>query len=190
MSGPRRRPHKLPGPFVTHGGFGRTTHANCSPIIPARFNTDLLDPSGLSAYLYCEQIPTTRGGGLLGAAGLALSAARHCYIRVTCPGKYDVTLEMYGPQPGAPNGRPMMGVPNPARNADATVNPIYPRQPNPDGCCRFENDLIKQFNLHQPPPPYNPRGPNSNTFAAEIIRAAGGLAVFPPSAIGADYNNR
>jgi RHS repeat-associated protein len=149
---------------------------------------DLVDPSGLSAYLYCEQIPSTRGGGPVGAAALALTAARHCYIRVTCPGKYDVTLELYGP--GAPNGRLWMGVPNPTRNAAATVNPIYPRQPNPDGCCKFENELIRQFNLHQPPPLYNPQGPNSNTFVADIIRAAGGLVVFPGSAVGADYNNR
>jgi hypothetical protein len=37
-SGPRRRPHKLPGSCVTHGDFRRTTHTNCSPRIPVRFN--------------------------------------------------------------------------------------------------------------------------------------------------------
>lgn len=148
---------------------------------------DLSDPSGLSAYLYCEQIPTMRSGHPIGAAVLALTAARHCYIRVICPGRYDVTLELYGV---GPRGTPMMGIPNPARNSNASVSPIYPREPNHDGCCKFENELIRQFNLHQPPPPYNPQGPNSNTFVADIIRAAGGLAVFPPTAFGADYNNR
>lgn len=151
---------------------------------------DLSDPSGLSAYLYCEQIPTTRGGGVSGAAVLGLTGARHCYIRVICPIKYDVTLELYGPQPGAPNGRPMMGVPNPTRNANATVSPIYPVDPRGSECCKFENELIRQFNLNQPPPPYDPEGPNSNTFAATIIRRAGGIAVFPRSAFGADYTPR
>src|SRR6266487_988272 len=37
MSGPRRRPHALPGSFVTHGDFSQMTHTNCSPIFPARF---------------------------------------------------------------------------------------------------------------------------------------------------------
>ena len=34
MSGPRRRPHELPGSFPTNRG---ATHVNCSPMIPARF---------------------------------------------------------------------------------------------------------------------------------------------------------
>ena len=38
-SGPRRRPHELPGSSVSHGGFGRTTHLNCSPVFPARFTS-------------------------------------------------------------------------------------------------------------------------------------------------------
>ena len=36
-SGPRRRPPELVGSLVTHEDFRRTTHANCSPIFPARF---------------------------------------------------------------------------------------------------------------------------------------------------------
>jgi hypothetical protein len=36
-SGPRRRPHKLPGFVVTPGDFASTTHVNRSPIFPARF---------------------------------------------------------------------------------------------------------------------------------------------------------
>ena len=80
----------------------------------------------------------------------------------------------------------MMGVPNPARNANTTVSPIYPVDPRGAECCKFEDELIRQFNLNQPPPPYDPQGPNSNTFAATIIRRAGGIAVFPGFALGAD----
>jgi RHS repeat-associated protein len=150
----------------------------------------LTDSSGLSAYLYCEQIPSTRGGNAIGFLGLLLSGARHCYIRVICPGKYDATLELYGPQPGAPNGRPQMNLPNPERNAKAEMHTIYPRNPDNAECCKLENALVLQFNLHQPPPPYNALGPNSNTFAAEIIKAAGGITHFPGSAIGFNYNDR
>ncbi len=41
MSGPRRRPHALPGSFVTHGDFSQMTHTNCSPIFPARFTNGI-----------------------------------------------------------------------------------------------------------------------------------------------------
>jgi RHS repeat-associated protein len=152
------------------------------------------DPSGLSAYLHCEAIPSTRGGGLVGGAVLAVSQARHCYIEVVCPGKYHVTIELYGPSPGAPNGTPMMNLPNPSRNANATTSPIYPHcgnDPKKSQCtnqdCRFEDELINQFNNNQPPPTYNPQGPNSNTFVAGIIRGAGGIANFPYTAYGCDY---
>ena len=122
---------------------------------------------------------------------LGLSGARHCYIRVTCPDRYDVTLELYGPGPGWPNGRPMMStVPNPARNANADVSPIVPVNPSDADCCKFEDKLIDQFNLNLIPPHYDALGPNSNTFAANIINPAGGIALFPQSAIGANYHGR
>jgi hypothetical protein len=155
-----------------------------------------IDPAGLSAYLHCEVIPSTRGGGLVGGAVLAVTQARHCYIEIICPGQYHVTIELYGPQPGAPNGRPMMNIPSTTRNQNSTTNPIYPPgcgndptkyDPCPTQDCRFEDELINQFNQNQPPPPYNPQGPNSNTFAARIITGAGGRVVFPPSAYGCDY---
>ena len=162
------------------------------------------DPSGLAAYVRCERIPTTRGGGVTGGAALAVTGARHCYIEIICPGRYHVTIELYGPQPGAPNGRPMMNLPSAARNQNTTVSPIvppgcgsgggsgggasgsgYPSCPSEN--CRFEDELINQFNMNQPPPPYNPQGPNSNTFVARIIRGAGGSTTFPRTAYGCDF---
>jgi hypothetical protein len=136
-----------------------------------------------------EVIPSTRGGGPVGTAVLAVTQARHCYIEVNCPERnYHVTLEVYGPQPGAPNGRPMMDLSKPTRNANATTNTIYGPgsgsnpsryEPCPNRECRFENELINQFNMHQPPPTYSSTGPNSNTFVASIINGAGGIVVFP-----------
>ena len=49
-SGPRRRPHELPGSFVTHENLRRTTHTNCSPILPARFNPGFIDAHNHVAY--------------------------------------------------------------------------------------------------------------------------------------------
>jgi len=176
-------------PIQWQGGNNFYAYVDNNPLLAA-------DPFGLSAFLHCEEISSRRGGGWIGTAVLALSGPLHCYIRVTCPGKYDVTLELYGPQPGYPNGKPVMDTPNPSRNMNATADPIYGPgcgsdptvcEPCPSGDCRFEDELIKQFYKNQPPPTYNPRGPNSNTFAAGVIIAAGGRVVFPPRAYGFDY---
>jgi RHS repeat-associated protein len=156
----------------------------------------LTDPAGLAAYLRCEELPSTRGGGLVGAAIVTLAKPRHCYIDIICPDKWRVTIELYGPngpQCGSPRGCAFMNLPSATRNANSSVSPIYPPgcggnpstyDPCPSGDCRFEEELINQFNQQQPPPIYNPQGPNSNTFAARIISGAGGRTTFPPTAYG------
>jgi hypothetical protein len=42
----------------------------------------LIDPSGLLAELYCERIPSTRGGSIFGDLIITLSQAQHCFIRI------------------------------------------------------------------------------------------------------------
>src|ERR1700687_5048769 len=59
------------------------------------------DPAGLLAELYCESIPSSRGGGfttwngIKNGLGLLVGRAHHCYIRVKCNGK-DETIELGG----------------------------------------------------------------------------------------------
>jgi hypothetical protein len=142
-----------------------------------------LDPSGLLAEMYCERIPSTRGGGLFGDAILFVSQAMHCYIHVQCAG-IDETLELYGPSdPSDKTGHPHINSFNPKRGGRKF--PIYP----PPGlkCCQFEQRLIQAYNWEsRRVPNYNPTGPNSNTFAHQVIIDAGGTADFPVGAYGAD----
>jgi hypothetical protein len=90
-------------------------------------------------------------------------------------------LEIYGPGPEDPkHGRPHN---DQLFNLERANNSIeYPIKPPPGmGCCEFENRLDKAFdsaaaNL----PEYSRMGPNSNTFANNIITNAGGSVSPPP----------
>lgn len=59
LSGPRRRPHALPGSFVTHEDFRRTTHVNCSPMNPARFTIDDLTAPSAPAFMLLDVTPSS-----------------------------------------------------------------------------------------------------------------------------------
>jgi len=131
--------------------------------------------------MYCERIPSTRGGGLFGDAILFFFQAMHCYIHVKCNG-IDETLELYGPSgPGDKTGHPHINPFNPKRGGRRF--PISP--PSGLKCCELEQRLIDAYNRNSGMvPDYNPQGPNSNTFAHQIIIDAGGTADFPVGAYG------
>jgi len=168
-------------PIRFSGGDNFYTYVSNSPV-------SFLDPSGLLAELYCERISPTRGGGLFGGAVLLISQAMHCYIHVKCDG-IDETLELYGPSgPGDRTGHPHVNSFNPNRvgwlNSRRKFN-IYP--PAGSNCCGFEQRLVDAYNHNsQMVPDYNRQGPNSNTFAHQIIIDAGGTADFPVGAYGAN----
>lgn len=59
------------------------------------------------------------------------------------------------------------------------------------GCCEFENRLDRAFDDQASHlPEYSASGPNSNTFANNIIWEAGGRGDFPWNAYGANYGDR
>ena len=159
-------------PIGFHGGEDFYLYAANEPTL-------LVDPSGLLAELYCEDIAgaqnRTDGG-----------PTKHCFIRIKCFG-VDVTLELYGPVNNqAKKGRPEINDFN--RNRKAQKYPLnYPHSSL--GCCGpFEDNVFKAFehsaaNL----PDYNGLGPNSNTFVNGIINMAGGSASFPPGAVGSGW---
>jgi RHS repeat-associated protein len=159
-------------PIGFHGGEDFYLYAANEPTL-------LVDPSGLLAELYCEDIAgaqnRTDGG-----------PTKHCFIRIKCIG-VDVTLELYGPvNRQAKKGRPEVNDFN--RNRKAQKYPLsYPH--SSFGCCGpFEDNVFKAFqrasaNL----PDYNGLGPNSNTFVNGIINMAGGSASFPPGAVGSGW---
>jgi RHS repeat-associated protein len=151
--------------------------------------TTLTDPMGLSARLFCEFIDPAKGSGS-GRAAAVVALALHCYVDVKCPGKYHVTLEIYGDNTKHKNEF------DPKRNGTAAYrDPIKPpgciSSPEENSCssennCTYEDSLIRRFNATTPPP-YSGTGPNSNTFAAGLISGTGGRTTFPPNAYGWDY---
>lgn len=148
--------------------------------------TTYVDPLGLLAELYCERIPSTRGGGFVADLILLVSQSMHCFVRVACGG-LDQTLELYGPPEQGKYGIPARNPFNPKRGG-RKFN-IYP--PSRLKCCEFEKRLIDGFNRERTRLPlYNPKGPNSNTFANQIIMDAGGYADFPLGAYGPDIGVR
>jgi RHS repeat-associated protein len=169
-------------PIAIHGGFNGPYGPNWYGYAegnPLRRT----DPTGRAVELYCEPI---WGHGVYGLA-------RHCYIRTYIPATpgYDVTVEIWGPDLnngdnqvcGDNRGRPRELQNNPTRNNAFLVT----RQDlgwSPDGS--LEDCVLNAFrqsagNL----PNYNYRGPNSNTFAYEVLAACGLPVAFPWNAVGA-----
>ena len=143
--------------------------------------TGAADPLGLSAKIRCEII-SGKGWGM--DVGFRIANARHCYLDVDCPGKYHVSLEIYGPGPGFPNGKPMNQPDNPGRDRNTTWRPLKDCPQN----CDFEDGLLRSFQRESRNlPPYDAMGPNSNTFVSEVVRGAGGNPTFPGGAYGNDY---
>jgi RHS repeat-associated protein len=159
------------GRFIDEDPIGLAAGPNFYRYVENRVAT-LTDPWGLKATLYCERIPAT------------YDLFRHCYIEISCK-DWCFVLEMWGPpkendpRSGQGYGRPRVGPCDSRRNARSTSSPITP----PASCtsdCSFENRVFEEYvRAAQNVPPYNPRGPNSNTFASGVIRNAGGNTRFP-----------
>ena len=129
----------------------------------------------------CELI---QNQGLRGNLVLALINARHCYLEVECPGRFHYTLEIYGPSPEwpqFPDGKAMMQPNNPDRNRHSSSR----NQPDCPQNCDYEEALIRSYEREaEQLPPYNYRGPNSNTFITRVVKGAGGDPRFPVGAYG------
>jgi RHS repeat-associated protein len=141
----------------------------------------LVDPTGLVARLYCEQIPSTRGGSFFTDLILGIVRPYHCYLYVSCHGSGHY-LELYGPGPDDPkHGRPHDDQPfNLDRAKHSTECPLNP-PPGPLNNCQFEDQLVQSFGKQAANvPEYEPLGPNSNTFIYNVIQGAGGTVPVPP----------
>jgi hypothetical protein len=105
-----------------------------------------------------------------------------------------MSVELWGPQPGFPNGLPVEeDNPDPTRNIGTVTEQITDLDPTPgrgcSRCCDFEDRLLASFDAESTRvPPYVPYpGPNSNTFAKRVIKGARGLAEPPNNAYGYNF---
>lgn len=87
----------------------------------------LVDPTGLVARLYCEQIPSPRGGSWAQDLALAILELYHCHLYVSWHGMGH-HLELYVPGPDDPkHERPHRDQPlNLSRAANSLEEPLKP----------------------------------------------------------------
>jgi RHS repeat-associated protein len=162
-------PIALTGGFNTSYGVDWYGYADQNPV---RWT----DPSGLSVELYCESIQ---------GHGFVVSFAKHCFVRAKCDGcyeKFDVTLELWGPSADSGGrGRPHEDPFDPNFNGRGStgqyeVSGNGPMNPGPGGGheCAAERCVRDRFRqLSKSLPLYNGFGPNSNTFARQILEGCG-----------------
>ena len=149
------------------------------------------DPSGLLVELYCERLSNQRvpwGAGFKAwLQGQVAAQGEHCFVRVaceTCDRSFDVTLELLGPNQSPQFGRPWVENFNPSFNGRGSTRQRGVNGQNQSGCA-VEQCILDRFNeLSATLPPYNGTGPNSNTFAAQLLSGCGLHGDFPWRAKG------
>jgi hypothetical protein len=151
-----------------------------------------IDPDGQEVRAFTEKLGSRAGGGGIKGIIVALSQARHSYLRVTTD-KIDVILELGGPRFIPNKGNPI------AKDAQYEVGRRPDQQEHkverPAGVSAgdfsFEKKIIEIFQvIEQNLPDYDAiDGPNSNGFVTFLVEAAGGSVRLPDEAIGKDEIN-
>jgi RHS repeat-associated protein len=148
-------------------GTGRYTYADDNPL--SRF-----DALGLLVEVRCELI------GWQGFQESTLAAFyHHCFVRTKCPcsksDPFDKTVEASG----APVGqKPDLHI-NDFDGHRGSNEDIIVQPPGSVDCSKEKCILEKAKNLMASHPGYHPSGPNSNTFAHQLIKACGMDALVP-----------
>jgi RHS repeat-associated protein len=163
-------------PMGLRAGINLFVYANGNPVTT-------IDPLGLKAELVCKAV---------GTGGIPIPGSKHCRIRVTCeqcgaaPIDVTVGMEFTGNPPYSMKEWPY---PQGLQNYDTTV-PIGvdgKDECNFTKCIRAYNKLFGEGYTGQDTkwvPKYSIPGPNSNTYAQQLLTACDGWTVFPPGAIG------
>lgn len=142
------------------------------------------DPSGLIVEIKCRDL-TDSGVSKWFFEG---KQQRHCFVFVSCPEeKWSTVLSRQGnlrPLPVYSTGRKLRDAPNdnPGAAGVQTV-PITPKKP---GCetCGYEKDVLARYNgFPSGDVPYDPMGPNSNSFVNYLITSREYGAYVPYSSI-------
>ena len=149
------------------GGVNPYVYADDDPLTE-------FDPYGLLVEVRCERI------GWQGFTRSTLAAFyHHCFVHTKCPctkrHPFDKTVETGG----APAGqRPPLHI-NDFDGSRGSNDGIIVQPPGSTDCSK-EQCILDQANvLMATHPGYNPRGPNSNTFAHQLLSACGMEALVP-----------
>ncbi len=162
-------------PIGLNGGLNTYAYALNNPI-------KFFDIDGLEVRFICRS--------LAGAA--SLTGKLHCFVYVTCPEEgWATTLSLFGTNPNW-LGLPRTGIKgrdDPRDNYNSPDNaynqPVDPGQ-CPAGTCAYEKAVLSRYNsFPNGDVPYSAYGPNSNSFAQDLVTGAPGFpATRPPGAPG------
>jgi RHS repeat-associated protein len=144
------------------------------------------DPLGLRVQLYCH--PIGEGGNSWLRRQIGNAGFGHCFVRIKCNGcpSYDLRLELTGRE-GVDTGVIPANPPSFAQGHNSSIVPIYPsdRDDNDCGteeCIKKRYDELRQQGYSYPPTGYM-FGPNSNTFANDLLTSCGITKVYWPTGI-------
>jgi hypothetical protein len=166
-------------PAGLYGSFNLYIYAEGNPTI-------YRDPLGLLVQLFCHLVG--QGGGLSPHDIAGAIGYKHCFARVKCEcedNNYDKRLEVTGRNRGTGLAEMPENPPDYGEGHGADRIAFLP--PDSDSMdCSMEDCILQEYHRRRKEgQPYGSwlSGPNSNTFANDILRACGVQEIFWPAGV-------